>query len=299
MILIDNGIVDDHLPNHVLSALKDCRGRFMVSDQTHDREAIKDSRRKTASLIGKIRNLSSEDSVCKVDGFKFMGASPMQEPTGGSHLGGGAEGSGLRGPPPTARLRKQASFEDSSSLHPPRGVLTRISECVDEDATSATNVEVGVDEPDTGFGTGSTQVLVQADVNESAFLDEGEGAGARVVGGGAKIPLPPEVSVESVSTHQEKESESNSPPMRTQRVDIDSASSVAGSESETPFQHQNATLASSVSDSENPFHFQLKDVVSDSNISGTSPGHKLIDRRNVSKENLRLKLPSTESVTSL
>ncbi len=54
VILMDEGVVDDHLPNHVLNALKTCKTRLVDSLETYDSEAIKKIREQQVELLCRI-----------------------------------------------------------------------------------------------------------------------------------------------------------------------------------------------------------------------------------------------------
>lgn len=178
VILIDHGVVDDHLPNHVLSALKTCKTRFMSSPKTYNRQAIEEMREKREQLLYGIRQLklahenSAEDNPEKKF---FVGESPMGGPPG--ELGRSVQ---------RYRLQKQGSFDgvpmsnlhltassDGRGLEVPRhrtSVLSRISECTDEDARS---VQLGsMDTLANGKVTVKAEVTERrAEVTESVALD--------------------------------------------------------------------------------------------------------------------------------
>ena len=168
VILMDNGVVEDHLPNHVLSALQHCLDRHMCS---HDREALRQERLKTEHLISNLRSVDHTDSQVGKMGFKFMaGSTPVKAPPGGGSLGGvdgGSSRKDLRMGRQTY-LKKQRSFDDGGTgLQPPRNSgLGIISESADEDLSSS-HLEL-VEMTDVGHN----EVLVSAEVNESALCVE-------------------------------------------------------------------------------------------------------------------------------
>lgn len=280
VILVDNGIVDDHLPNHVLSTLKDCKAKFMNTEQTNDSEGIQESRERTEHLIRNVRKAVSEEGRRCMEGsrnpFKFMAESPMQEPAGGSSSLGGSRAARH------SQLRKQTSFDEESSLHPPVSSehateLTRISECVDEDSLS-TQIELG-------DMTDINQVLVQVDINETAFVDE--------------------------ETEELVDYGTDPNP-----------DGMAGPESETAFQYQDTTTSNSHARSlsqhdseifgtphgatsrsssvELKAGLKLRLGVADSGSTDSISSNKLLARRNISNDNLKLKISTnSDTVTPL
>lgn len=164
VILVDEGMVDDHLPNHVLGALRDCKTRFMSSPETYDSEEIKELRKRNEHLLCTIRRVKPDKPVRHDTGFQFGGESPMKEPVGGPGLGSTGRHS---------HLKKQRSFDIDGEelLHPPitgqRSVgmvsqsgLSRISECADEDAVFES----------TEKGDGAL-VTVRAEVSEGVVIE--------------------------------------------------------------------------------------------------------------------------------
>lgn len=142
VILIDEGMVDDHLPNHVLSALQACEANFMSSPQIYKSKEIKEERERAESHLANLRTLKKDKFVCPKRGFLFGGESPMKEspmkpPPTGSNLGGVAPG---------RRLKKQRSFDVDS----PHEGLPKIPE-VPEDSVS-----------------GQVEIKVKADVSEDS-----------------------------------------------------------------------------------------------------------------------------------
>ena len=147
VILIDNGVVDDHLPNHVLSALKSCKTSLMNSPRTYDREAIRDMREKREQLLSGIRVLKLAHENSSEGNKFFVGGSPMGNPPG--QLGKGVK---------RYRLQKQGSFDgipmsnllssttaDGPGLEVPHHrttALSRISECTDEDDARSVDLVV-------------------------------------------------------------------------------------------------------------------------------------------------------------
>jgi hypothetical protein len=190
VILIDKGVVDDHLPNHVLHALKTCKTRFMSSPGTYDRETIQKLRDERKQLLSHIRllKLAHETST---DGNPnkrfFMGESPVEELPGEmprslkhSHLmkQNNIEMTSLRTSPVTANgrvLEAVPNYRKSS--------LSRISECTDEDDVSKVSevtgragvvesVIVDMDESDgivAGLESRSGQFETKHSISESAI----------------------------------------------------------------------------------------------------------------------------------
>lgn len=148
VILIDHGIVDDHLPNHVLSALKTCKTQHMHSPKTYNRQAIQELRENKERHLCEVQKmkLARENAT---DRKFFAGGTPMQE------LPGDVAGNVKR-----YHFKKQGGIDNGvpmSNLHPlaasgfgqdlevpghRSSALSRISECTDEDATSV-QLEVG------------------------------------------------------------------------------------------------------------------------------------------------------------
>lgn len=161
VILVDEGMVDDHLPNHVLGALRDCKTRFMSSPETYDSEEIKELRKRNEHLLCTIRRVKPDKPVHRDTGFQFGGESPMKEPVGGPGLGSTGRHS---------HLKKQRSFDIDGEelLHPPitgqhsvgMSQLSRISECADEDAVFES----------TEKGDGAL-VTVRAEVSEGVVIE--------------------------------------------------------------------------------------------------------------------------------
>lgn len=170
VILIDNGVVDDHLPNHVLSSLKSCKTCFMDSPRTYDRDAIREMREQREHLLSGIRRLklAHENSAeANPDKRFFVGGSPMGDPPG--QIGKKVK---------RYQLHKQGSFDgvpmssltssitaDGQGLEVPHhrtAALSRISECTEDDARS---VETDIDLTN-AHENGKGTVTVTADVTE-------------------------------------------------------------------------------------------------------------------------------------
>lgn len=81
VILIDHGVVDNHLPNNVLKAIKTFKTRFMSSPETYNREAIEEMRERRENLLRNIRttheNLTEWNPAHKR--CRFPGVSTIQE----------------------------------------------------------------------------------------------------------------------------------------------------------------------------------------------------------------------------
>ncbi len=142
VILVGDGMVDDHLPNNVLSALKAFKSECGVAFKEDE---IKRQRKQQESLRHKIRGVPPASRVNQTDGFIFVNTSAATSPTSSVSSPTDAE---------TARRRshfmKQKSFDKSTDQHPPlagrnsrlnimersSAGLVRISECADEESPS-------------------------------------------------------------------------------------------------------------------------------------------------------------------
>ena len=134
VILVDNGMIDDHLPNYVLAALKAYK---LESGITFNHEEIEREREKQAILRARIRRVS--ESMTQSDGFIFVAGSPVSDDSSSSDTS-------IR----RSHFKKQQSFELSMGTRPPlagknslnvversSAGLRRISECTEEESASA------------------------------------------------------------------------------------------------------------------------------------------------------------------
>ena len=275
VIMVDEGAVDDHLPNHVLHALESCKSQFINSSKTYDREAVRKEREKREELLHRLHKIPSGGSVCPFSGFQFDGISPMTEPDGGSNLGRAARRS---------HLKKQDSFDDvesngdASRLHPPvaskqsLGVgrtslgLTRISESKDEDEDDAdvlkfkTNAQetVVIDMEELDLDTDETRIHSGTKVN---CLESDSGS----------IHLSPSLLSTSDSVTKEGNALSSSP----KHTDMSGLSTSSGSRTE------------------------LRLDLSASPTTSNSSANKLLARRNASNTALKLTIPPTHETTPL
>jgi len=108
VLLIDNGMVDDHLPNNVLSALKAFKEECGISFQMDE---IRNERKQQENFRARVRGVSDQSKMNE-KGFVFM--TPGSPPSSASDTA-----------PETSRrrttLKKQKSFDGSMDMHPPLG----------------------------------------------------------------------------------------------------------------------------------------------------------------------------------
>lgn len=107
VILMAKGVVDDHLPNHILRAIKSCKTYFMDSPRTYNREAIQEITEKREKLAHATRRINHGHDHGT---FNFPIELELEE--GARNLGGGGR----------SKLKKQDNFDMEtiamSSLHP-------------------------------------------------------------------------------------------------------------------------------------------------------------------------------------
>lgn len=292
VILIDKGILEDHLPNHVLDALKHCKCKFMNSPETYNRDAIAEERERQERHVHTLQNIRMVSQDKPVGKFVF-GSSPMQAPSGGGELGRASRQS---------HFKKQASFDGDpetsklviSSLHAPLPAagqyaagrrrlsdeLSRISECTDDESTPAPYDVLD----------GGQQVIIRADVeNESVFLDDAHHfASASQIQSNAQ-PLIHDGSTGSLNNYMFTPGE----------TDVFSSSQGNGGNVHMTINEMNMDTDSTMSNSESRSRLQLPLGSSDS-VSSTS-SNKLLARRNIPDGNLRLTMPTNidEAATPL
>ena len=72
LILVDKGMVEDHLPNHVLAALKLCWDKLLLDNEHYDASKIKQLREKKEKLYRRVFRACKDGEQTKEAGFTFL-----------------------------------------------------------------------------------------------------------------------------------------------------------------------------------------------------------------------------------
>ncbi len=233
VILMDEGVVDDHLPNHVLNALKTCKTRLVDSLETYDSEAIKKIREQQVELLCRIpRGNKSRDPR---DGFIFVNtASPMTEPIGGPSLGQVRPGNRSH------RLGRQRSFDMTeeatyaSKLHPPvassRKLEVRSSLGLHRISESVNEADHEDDYPDGMQTSGHAEVNV--DINEGVSVDlmnQEKDEPDKKLGDSNKLEISAKEPASEDNTDEESDRTRRLLSQTSSKISFESVNSVTGS----------------------------------------------------------------------
>ncbi len=71
-ILVDKGMIEDHLPNHVLAALRLCWDKLLVNTPHYDPSRIKRLREKKEKLYRQVFRACKDEEQTKETGFVFL-----------------------------------------------------------------------------------------------------------------------------------------------------------------------------------------------------------------------------------
>ena len=71
-ILVDNGMIEDHLPNHVLAALKLCWDKLLRNSPHYDPSKIKQLRAKKEKLYRQVFRACKDGEQTRETGFMFL-----------------------------------------------------------------------------------------------------------------------------------------------------------------------------------------------------------------------------------
>lgn len=72
VILVDKGMVEDHLPNHVLSALKLCKEKLLIGRRDYSSAKIMELRERNENLYRRIYKAKMKRNVPQEEGFTFL-----------------------------------------------------------------------------------------------------------------------------------------------------------------------------------------------------------------------------------
>ena len=71
-ILVDKGMIEDHLPNHVLAALRLCWDKLLLNSPHYDPSKIKKLREKKEKLYRQVFRACKDEEPTKETGFVFL-----------------------------------------------------------------------------------------------------------------------------------------------------------------------------------------------------------------------------------
>lgn len=71
-ILVDKGMIEDHLPNHVLAALRLCWDKLLLNSPHYDPSKIKKLREKKEKLYRRVFRACKDEEPTKETGFVFL-----------------------------------------------------------------------------------------------------------------------------------------------------------------------------------------------------------------------------------
>ena len=91
VILVDKGMVEDHLPNHVLAALVQCRERLLLTSPQYDPSKMREMRERNEDFYRKVYRACAQNNRPEEKGFTFLlSETPMvAEPRQLAMTGGG------------------------------------------------------------------------------------------------------------------------------------------------------------------------------------------------------------------